>query len=152
MKGNPSQVRFPRAWLEGSWDFSFSGLKTAVYNYLRYENDRDVLESTDQEQVKSIAAAFQEAVIDVLVAKAIDAVIKTGVKTLSIGGGVASNTRLRERLELVCKKKGLDLVVPPPQLCVDNASMVGAAGFFNQKRAAHDWSISAQDCRIKGII
>ena len=152
-QGDPTKINFPRAYLEkGSLDFSFSGLKTAVYNYVRYEKGQDILKPADQEQINSIAAAFQEAVIDVLVAKAIEAIIKTGARTLTIGGGVASNTRLRERLEWVCKDRGLDLVIPPPHLCVDNASMIGAAGFFNPKRATRDWSITAQDSRVKGII
>ncbi|MBN2373138.1 tRNA (adenosine(37)-N6)-threonylcarbamoyltransferase complex transferase subunit TsaD [bacterium] len=192
-QADPAKINFPRAFLEkGSMDFSFSGLKTAVCNYVRYGKGKDILETNaheesgatddknrrsvseinpngpsklprgmkiepileakDQGQIMSIAAGFQEAVIDVLVGKSMEAMTKTGVHTLAIGGGVASNTRLRERLEQACRERGVDLVIPPPHLCVDNASMIGAAGYFNQERATRDWSIAAHDCRRTGLI
>ncbi len=152
-RGDPTNIKFPRAYLEkGSLDFSFSGLKTSVCNYIRYEKGRRISRSDDPETIASIAAGFQEAVVDVLVSKALDAVLKTGVETLAVGGGVASNSRLRERLECECKEKGLDIVIPSPEFCVDNACMIGVAGFFNQKRATRDWSITARDSRVADIL
>ncbi len=166
-RGDPAKINFPRAYLEkGSLDFSFSGLKTAVYNYVKFEKGRymenrqpesdskekEFLSHYDQEWMASVSASFQEAVIDVLVSKVMDAIALTGAKTLALGGGVASNSRLRERLRYICKEEGIILVIPSPHLCVDNASMIGAAGFFNQTRATKDWSITAQDSRvIRGI-
>lgn len=145
-KGDPKKIDFPRAYLEkGSLDFSFSGLKTAVFNYVRYEEGAQNCISIDKD---SIAASFQEAVVDVLIAKAMGALMQTGTNTLAVGGGVASNTRLRQRLKQVCEGKGVDLIMPSPEFCVDNACMIGAAGFFNQKRAGKDWAITARDNRL----
>jgi len=147
--GDADRIKFPRAFLEkGSLDFSFSGIKTAVCNYIRYEKDPQLDAPI---MTAHIAAGFQEAVIDVLVDKAIKAVTRTHSHTLAIGGGVASNTRLRERLQEACRDKGIQLVIPPPHYCVDNACMIGTAGYFNQKRATQDWSISSQDSRIAHI-
>jgi N6-L-threonylcarbamoyladenine synthase len=151
-QGDPKKIKFPRAYLEqGSLDFSFSGLKTAVCNYIRYEKGQQDSRSDDPKLVASIAAGFQEAVVDVLVAKCMDAVEKTGSHTIAIGGGVASNSLLRKRIEYEGKERDLNVVIPPPQYCVDNACMIGVAGFFNQNRATRDWGLTAQDSRIKGI-
>jgi N6-L-threonylcarbamoyladenine synthase len=151
-QGDPDKIKFPRAYLEqGSLDFSFSGLKTAVFNYIRYEKDQHNSEADDHKLVASIAAGFQEAVVDVLVAKCMEAVKKTNSRTLAIGGGVASNSLLRERIEYECNKRDLNVVIPQPRYCVDNACMIGVAGFFNQSRATKDWGLTAQDSRIKGV-
>ncbi|MGA1845170.1 MAG: tRNA (adenosine(37)-N6)-threonylcarbamoyltransferase complex transferase subunit TsaD [bacterium] len=146
---DPHAITFPRAYLErDSLDFSFSGLKTAVCNHIRFERDPGEGIGHDSASVASIVAGFQEAVVDVLVSKAMEAVKRTGVHALAVGGGVASNSRLRERLDRACRDQGITIVIPPPRLCVDNACMIGAAGFFNQGRATRDWSITAQDTRV----
>ena len=124
--GNPERYQFPRAFLRdtGSLDFSFSGLKTAV----RYEIagpgqvDFQELEITP-ERVADICASFQEAVVDCLVGKALLALEKTGKKRLCVGGGVAANRRLRQRLEEVAGKRDLELWIAPLELCTDNAVM-----------------------------
>ncbi|MCI0469505.1 MAG: tRNA (adenosine(37)-N6)-threonylcarbamoyltransferase complex transferase subunit TsaD, partial [Nitrospirae bacterium] len=146
-RGDPRRIEFPRAYLEkGSLDFSFSGLKTSVFNHFRYS-----ISGSDPD-LPSIAASFQDAVVDVLTEKSIMAVERTGVSTLAVGGGVASNSRLRERLKDVCEARGLALVIPLPRFCVDNACMIGAAGFFNQERATRDWGITPQDSRFTTCI
>ena len=124
--GNPERYQFPRAFLRDteSLDFSFSGLKTAV----RYEIagpgqvDFQELEITP-ERVADICASFQEAVVDCLVGKALLALEKTGKKRLCVGGGVAANRRLRQRLEEVAGKRDLELWIAPLELCTDNAVM-----------------------------
>jgi N6-L-threonylcarbamoyladenine synthase len=124
--GNPRAYRFPRSFIkdEDRLDFSFSGLKTAV----RYEiagPGRPDFDSIDlsQQQAADLAASFQEAVVDCLVAKSMLAVRKTGVGTLCVGGGVAANRRLRERLEQEAANRGCELLIAPLSLCTDNAVM-----------------------------
>lgn len=124
--GNPRAHRFPRPFLKekGRLDFSFSGLKTAVRYMIAGPGKPDISQIVLTEQeVADIAASFQEAVVDCLVGKAFLAVERTGLKTLCVGGGVAANTRLRERLEEVAAEKGVRLVVAPLKLCTDNAVM-----------------------------
>jgi len=152
-KGDPNQIKFPRAYLEkGSLDFSFSGLKTAVCNHIRFEKGNKDFAPDNEATILPIVAGFQEAVVDVLVGKAMDAVMKTDSHLLAIGGGVASNSRLRERLANECKAGGIRIVIPPARFCVDNACMIGAAGFFNQKRATRDWHLTARDSRVASIL
>lgn len=125
-EGNPAAIQLPRALLEaGSLDFSFSGLKSAVLNYLNRAQQRG-------EEVKraDLAAAFQEAVIDVLVEKTLLAAAKTGVRRVLLAGGVAANSRLRERLQAETAAAGLELYFPPLDLCTDNAAMIGAAAWY----------------------
>ena len=124
--GDPAAIPFPRTMLEpGSLDFSFSGLKTAV---LYHCHGRNVRRADGQppppERVPDIAASFQEAVVDVLVAKAITGALSRDVGTLVAGGGVACNSRLRERLAEEADKVGLTLRFAPKSLCTDNAAMV----------------------------
>jgi len=124
--GDPERYRFPRAFLRdtGSLDFSFSGLKTAV----RYEIagpgqvDFQQLEITP-DRVADVCASFQEAVVDCLVGKALLALEKTGEKRLCVGGGVAANRRLRQRLKEVAGERDLELWIAPLELCTDNAVM-----------------------------
>jgi N6-L-threonylcarbamoyladenine synthase len=117
------EVSMPRAWLEpDSYDFSFSGLKSAVLNTLNQAQMKG--ETIDP---AAIARGFQESVIDVLVTKAARAVQEFGVRQLLLAGGVAANRGLRTRLAETCSQLGVPLIVPPMSLCTDNAAMIGAA-------------------------
>ena len=120
-RGDPAAVNFPRAMLDEGYDFSFSGLKTAVINHVRKHPDV----STDD-----VAASFQEAVVDVLVAKAVAATTEVGAAALCLGGGVAANTLLRERTAEACQKLGVSVVLPSRAMCTDNAAMVAAAAWW----------------------
>jgi N6-L-threonylcarbamoyladenine synthase len=119
--GDPDAIRFPRAMMDGGYDFSFSGLKTAVINYVRKHPDVST---------PDVAASFQAAVVDVLVAKALAAAVESGVEALCLGGGVAANTLLRERTAAEAGAKGLRVVLPSLAMCTDNAAMVAAAGWW----------------------
>ena len=124
--GNPKAHRFPRAFIKdrNRLEFSFSGLKTAVRYALVGPGRRDFSEITISDQERSdIAASFQEAVVDCLVAKAEAAIRKTGLDTLCVGGGVAANRRFRECVEAMAKRRGITLHVAPLHLCTDNAVM-----------------------------
>jgi N6-L-threonylcarbamoyladenine synthase len=125
MQGEPS-YELPRAWLEPeSFDFSFSGLKSAVMNLVHNANQR-------KEEIRyvDLAASFQTAVLDVLVEKSIRAVKETGVGQLVLAGGVSANSGLRIRLLERCKEEGIRLAIPPLELCTDNAAMIAAAGTY----------------------
>jgi len=125
-EGDPQAVRFPRAFLEeGSYDFSFSGLKTSVVNYVAKANRKG-----REISVPDIAASFQEAVIDVLVERTLRAASEKAVRTVALAGGVAANSRLRQELSLRAEKKGLNVKYPSPILCTDNAAMVACVGYF----------------------
>ncbi len=119
-KGNPEKISFPRPYLPGSLDFSFSGLKTAVLYHIR-KHGRD--------DVEDIAAGFQSATVDVLVRKTFKTAEATRVQTVLLAGGVARNTVLRKRMKQEAMDKGLTLFHPPPELCTDNAVMVAGIGF-----------------------
>lgn len=127
--GNARAFGFPRAFLhEDRLDFSFSGLKTAVLYALRGQDARDAATSSlDPSLVANLAASFQEAVVDVLVAKTRQALARTGLKKLGIGGGVAANGRLRARMSELAGESGVELFIPPLSLCTDNAAMGGVA-------------------------
>jgi N6-L-threonylcarbamoyladenine synthase len=125
-EGNSQAVRFPRAFLEeGSYDFSFSGLKTAVVNYVANTRRKE-----QELFVPDIAASFQEAVVDVLVTKTLRAASEMGVTTVALAGGVAANSRLRQELHMRANEKGMDVRYPSPILCTDNAAMVACVGYF----------------------
>lgn len=125
MEGNPEAIDFPRAYLPESLDFSFSGLKTAVVNYLKTVNYQEC------GLISNIAASFQAAVVDVLVRKTERAVEKEGVKRVTLSGGVAANSLLRKELARLGNVKGLDLFMPPAPLCTDNAAMIASAGYHH---------------------
>jgi len=126
-EGDESAFKFPRAMLEpDSLDFSFSGMKSAVLNTLNSARMREEILS-----VPDIAASFQQAVVDVLVRKAMMAIDRTGVKTLLLAGGVAANQRLRESLEQVMAERTVRLVCPPPIFCTDNGAMIAVAGYYH---------------------
>lgn len=128
-EGNCEAVKFPRVKMDGeSLDFSFSGVKTAVINYLHK------LDQNGEEYNKAdIAASFQAAVTDVLCEHTIEAARKKGHKTIALAGGVASNSALREKMEMMCKKHGINVIYPPPVLCTDNAAMIACAGYYEFK-------------------
>ncbi|MBI3090618.1 MAG: tRNA (adenosine(37)-N6)-threonylcarbamoyltransferase complex transferase subunit TsaD [Candidatus Tectomicrobia bacterium] len=129
-RGRPDAVAFPRAMLApGNYEFSFSGLKTAVRQHLLRAEEAAGL------PVEDIAASFQEAVIDVLVTKTMDAVQHTGVRSLAVVGGVAANSGLRGRLAEVAARQGVQLTIPPPELCTDNAAMCASAAYYCYRAA-----------------
>jgi len=121
MQGDPDAIAFPRAILDEGYDFSFSGLKTAVVNHVRKHPDVST---------EDVAASFQEAVVDVLVTKARRAARDLGARGLCLAGGVAANSQLRERLLDVCVADGLHAFLPSREMCTDNAAMVAAAGWY----------------------
>lgn len=124
--GDPEAVRFPRAMLEpGSLDFSFSGLKTAVMNHVKGLGGAVL----DEKAAADVCASFQRAVSDVLVRKTVSAVEKTGIDSVVVAGGVASNSALRSGLMRASEEKGFRLFLLSPALCTDNAAMVAAAGY-----------------------
>lgn len=125
-----SKMKFPRAFLEeGSFDFSFSGLKTAVAIYV------SKLSSKEKEEQKScIAKGFQEAIVDVLVEKFLKAAMELKVEKIALAGGVANNSYLRQKLSLEASKEGLEFYVPSPILCTDNAAMIASAGDFHLQK------------------
>ncbi len=129
--GDPDAVAFPRALADRPYDFSFSGLKTAVVTYL--ENARDAGELPSRADV---AASIQEAIVDVLVDKTFNAVDQTGVAVVAGGGGVLANRRLRVRLAEEAATRGIGLYVPSPGLCTDNGAMVAAVGVERLKIGA----------------
>lgn len=129
--GDPRAIAFPRTWIdEPHLDFSFSGLKTAVLYHVYGKGRKygDVSHLT-MDQIGSIAASFQQAVVDVLVAKTIRAARDTGGKAVVVGGGVAANRLLRSELAAACRNHGLQLVLTPPEYCGDNAAMIAALGW-----------------------
>ncbi|MHB8170575.1 MAG: tRNA (adenosine(37)-N6)-threonylcarbamoyltransferase complex transferase subunit TsaD [Thermincolia bacterium] len=125
-EGDDQAIALPRAYLEpDSLDFSFSGLKSAVLNYLnRAEQKGEEVNKAD------LAASFQKAVTDVLVDKTIEAAQGKKVKTILLAGGVAANGQLRESLAVKAEQNGLQVYYPPPILCTDNGAMIGAAAYF----------------------
>ena len=133
-EGNPEAIHFKRVYLEkDSYDFSFSGLKTAVLNYINTEKQagREINRA-------DVAASFQEAVMDVITEKAVDAVKASGMDKLAMAGGVAANSRLREKLGALCEKEGIRLYRPHPALCTDNGAMVACAAYYKYKNGETD--------------
>jgi N6-L-threonylcarbamoyladenine synthase len=123
LTGDPTAVRFPRAMPEG-YDFSFSGLKTAVIRYVRENPDTPIAD---------VAASFQAAVVDVLISKAKRALEETGATGLCLGGGVAANSLLRERALDLCTSDDLHCFLPSRSMCTDNAAMVAAAAWWRYR-------------------
>ena len=139
-EGNPHAMEFPRAKVGGSpYDFSFSGVKSAVLNHL------NKCRMTGEPIVEAdIAASFQQAVVDVLVDNAIRAAKDYHMDRLAIAGGVASNGALRAAMEAACEKEGIRFYRPSPIFCTDNAAMIGVAAYYEyQKGTRHGWDLNA---------
>ena len=119
-EGDPQAYKFPRAWLDGTWNFSFSGLKTAVLKEVKKLNDSPI-------PVADMAASFQAAVVDVLVNKSLDAAREFGVKQIIVGGGVSANNPMRNAF---MAQSEFPVNIPSLSLCTDNAAMIAAAGYF----------------------
>jgi N6-L-threonylcarbamoyladenine synthase len=134
-RGRPNAVRFPRPFPdEHSLDFSFSGLKTAVLRTLGRTSRDAPAEPPDEQRAADVAAAFQDALVGVLVAKALRAARARGARSILLAGGVAANSVLRERLTVEAAGAGLPCRVPPLSLCTDNAGMIAVAGAYRLAR------------------
>jgi N6-L-threonylcarbamoyladenine synthase len=120
-RGDRTAIAFPRAMRDEGFDFSFSGLKTSVISYVRKHPEVSVAD---------VAASFQEAIVDVLVSKGRRAAVERGARALCIGGGVAANSALRERVLDACVQDGLQAFIPSRAMCTDNAAMIGATAWF----------------------
>jgi len=132
--GNAEVVHFPRARMKkGHYDFSFSGLKTAVWHYL-HKQGRDTWEA----QKADIAASFQEAAVDMLVAPTLRAARELGVSRIVLSGGVAANSRLREKMMGKTQEEQIEVYFPSPALCTDNAAMIALGGYYWLKRGRRD--------------
>ncbi len=135
-EGNPAAISFPRAYLPETYDFSFSGLKTAVRNYVKTEAQHNEARTTgretgvrDMERLQDIAASFQAAVVDVLVRKTKWAMKKKKIGRVTLSGGVSANSLLREHMKKMGEELNAEVFIPPVSLCTDNAAMIAAAGF-----------------------
>ena len=139
-EGNPDAVKFPKAKVDGAeYDFSFSGLKSAVLNYLNHAKM-----TGEEVNPNDLAASFQKAVVQVLVEHAIRGTKEHGFRKLALAGGVASNSALRASLKEACEKNGITLYYPSPIFCTDNAAMIGAAGYYEYKKGRRSgWDLNA---------
>lgn len=139
-EGNPEAIAFPRARVGDSlYDFSFSGVKSAVLNYIN--GCRMKGEKWNQ---ADIAASFQKAVTDVLVENAMRAVREYRAEKFAIAGGVAANSALRSAMKEACEKEGIDFYYPSPVYCTDNAAMIGAAAYYEYLNGTrHGWDLNA---------
>ena len=132
-KGNPSAIEFKRVYLEkGSLDFSFSGIKTAVVNYMHNAEQKGI-----EVNAADVAASFQEAVVDVIVDKTMLAMKETKAPYLVLAGGVACNSRLRARLKEALESSGKSLYVPSPIFCTDNGAMIAAAAYHKAREGKY---------------
>jgi len=132
--GNRRAIRFPRARLKkGTYEFSFSGIKTSVWHYLKSQAPEEW-----ESKKTDIAASFQEAVVDMLVQPTIKAALDCGVKRIVLSGGVAANSRLRERMREATAAEGIETFFPSPKFCTDNGAMIALAGYQWLKRDRRD--------------
>lgn len=139
-EGNEKAIPFPRAKIDGAeYDFSFSGLKSAVLNYL---NSCEM--KNEEIIVADVAASFQAAVVDVLVDRSLRAIREYDVKEFAIAGGVASNSALRKAMKEACEKEGIDFYYPSPVFCTDNAAMIAVAGYYEYESGTrHGYDLNA---------
>ena len=139
-EGDKESIVFPRAKVDGNeYDFSFSGLKSAVLNYLNQCEMKNI-----EVNRANVAASFQYAVIDVLTTHAMHAAKEMGIEKLAIAGGVASNSSLRESMRNACEKNGIKFYHPSPIFCTDNAAMIGTAGYYSYiKGVRHGLDLNA---------
>ncbi len=129
-EGDPNALQFPRGKVRDSkYDFSFSGLKSAVLNYLNVERMQG-----HEINVPNLAASFQQSVVDVLVSHAMEAVEEYHFDKFALAGGVASNSALREAAKKACEERGIQFFCPPPVLCTDNAAMIACAGYYEYQK------------------
>jgi N6-L-threonylcarbamoyladenine synthase len=132
--GNPKAIRFPRAHIKkGSYEFSFSGIKTSVWHYLK--SQRELQWET---HVADIAASFQEAVVDMLVKPTFQAAVACGMSRIVLAGGVAANSRLRAKMTEKAEADGFKVYFPSPKFCTDNGAMIALAGYHALKRGRRD--------------
>lgn len=138
--GNAQAYDFPKAKIaDNPFDFSFSGVKSAVLNELNAKKMKG-----EEIVTEDVAASFQKSVVETLVERAMLAVEETGVKKIALAGGVASNTALRKLFKEECEKRGLDFYYPSPELCTDNAVMIGSAAYFEYINGTrHGWDLNA---------
>ena len=139
-EGNPHAVEFPRGKIDGSpYDFTFSGLKSAVLNYINHAK------MTGEEiYVPDLAASFQNSVVDSLVSRTVAAAKEYGYRKVAIAGGVASNSALRSAMEEACRRRNLRCYYPSPILCTDNAAMIGAAAYYEYRKGnLAGWDLNA---------
>lgn len=139
-EGNPNAIVFPKAHIEESpYDFSFSGVKSSVLNYINGCRMKEI-----EYNQADIAASFQKAVTEVLVENAMKAVKEYGFTKLAIAGGVASNSTLRGAMRKACEEQGIEFYHPSPILCTDNAAMIGAAAYYEYMNGTrHGWDLNA---------
>ena len=139
-EGNPHAIEFPRGKVDGApYDFSFSGLKSCVLNYINHAKMLG-----EEICVPDLVASFQNSVVDSLVSRAVSAAKEFGYPKLAIAGGVASNTALRAGMEAACRKEGLSFYYPSPIFCTDNAVMIGVAGYYEWlKGNVSGWDLNA---------
>ena len=139
-EGNPHAIEFPRGKVDGApYDFSFSGLKSCVLNYINHAKMLG-----EEICVPDLVASFQNSVVDSLVSRAVSAAKEFGYLKLAIAGGVASNTASRAGMEAACRKEGLSFYYPSPVFCTDNAAMIGVAGYYEWlKGNVSGWDLNA---------
>ena len=146
-RGNPDAINFPRATLEeNSWDFSFSGLKSAVLNHVNTEKMKG-----HPLVIDDIAASFQQAVVDVLIEKTMDCAVKLGISQVLLSGGVAANNQLRIAMREACRKADKSFYVPDLPLCTDNGAMIACVGYYDYCMGIRSgWNLNASASLIIG--